>query len=67
MAGTPPQPPGVWKNRCEAKAEQPLLLQASTFQTYCVAQVRWLVLKLVPLIVESSTKLPVATSFTATS
>ena len=58
---------GVWKYKCGAKLEHPALLQASTFQTYCLPALRWLVVKLVVAMMESSTKMPLATSFTATS
>ena len=66
LVGTAGFVPGVWKYSAEAKAEHRLPLQASTFQVYCLPALR-LAVKVVEVVVVSTTKVPAATSLTATS
>jgi hypothetical protein len=54
---------GVWKYSGVVKLEQPAVLQAATFQRYCLPALR-LAVKDVPLTLVSTTRAPLAISRT---
>jgi hypothetical protein len=65
MTGGVESEPVVWKYSGVVKLEQPALLQALTFQRYCLPALRFTVNE-VPLVFVSTTKMLVPISLTPT-